>query len=60
MTPTSVIGKKVKRTSGKPFRSGLMENTITDVCIHPAVISELAFTFAEDDSVISVNFCEVV
>ena len=55
----SVIGKKVKRRFGKQFKSGLLENTVTDVIMHPVVIGTFAFKFAEDDSIVATEFCEV-
>lgn len=40
-------GIRVKKHSGKPFKSGLLINTVKDLCINPNT-GKVAFTFNED------------
>lgn len=61
LTDLSTIGKKVKKKSGKPFKSRLKENTVKGLIIHPHFTSRpvIAYTFQEDDSFVSMEQCEV-
>lgn len=52
-----MIGKKVEKKSGKPFKSGLKVNTVKDIIIHPILLTEDAYTFVEDNSFVSVAQC---
>ncbi len=54
------IGLKVKKPSGKPFKSGSKENTVKGVVMHPVLKNILAFTFEEDDSYVECRKCELV
>ena len=56
---SNYIGKKCKKFSSKPFKSGLLENTINGVgCIHcNDGTDKIAFSFVEDDSLVS---CQMV
>ena len=47
---------KVKKKSGKPFKSGLKINTVKDVVKHPILGTE-AFSFEEDDSIVEIKIC---
>lgn len=51
------IGTKVFKPSGKPFKSGKKVNTISGVVDHPYKPGAKAYTFDEDDSVVSVEMC---
>jgi len=51
---------KVKKKSGKPFKSGNKINTVDKMIDHPINKGELAYTFLEDDSYVSVVMCELV
>jgi hypothetical protein len=53
---SEAIGKKVKKFSGKPFKSMFKTNTVKAVVPHP-VTGEESFTFEEDESVVSVKTC---
>lgn len=53
------IDIKVKKKSNKPFKSGNKVNIVNGVIKHPKV-DELAFTFKEDDSYVSIYMCEPV
>ena len=54
------IGKRVhKHKSGKPFKSGLVVNTIKDVIIHP-ILKLPAYTFMEDESYVDCRGCEAI
>lgn len=55
----SFIGKKVMKTSPKPFKSGKKVNTVKDVVEHP-VLKIPAFTFQEDDSVVECRRCVLI
>lgn len=49
-------GIKVVKLSGKPFKSGSLENTVTGITVnrqHPDM--PLAATFTEDDSVVCLT-----
>lgn len=52
---------KVKKKSGKPFKSGLKINTIKgEVMNTQCPLLKAAYTFYEDDSVVNQELCEVV
>jgi len=60
------IGKKVSKTAlhkkpaqPKPFKSGLIKNTIKSLTINPHT-NKLAFTFEEDDSIVDCYICSIV
>lgn len=54
------IGKEVyKDQSGKPFKSGLLFNTVKDVIIHP-ILKIPAYTFFEDESYVECRRCLVL
>ena len=49
---------KVKKKSGKPFKSGLKIATVKDIIDHPLKpTGGDAYTFEEDDSCVSVSQC---
>lgn len=52
-----LIGKKVIKRSGNPFRSGLMANRVRAVIDHPQ-ISKVAFVFVEDTSTVLARRCK--
>lgn len=54
------LGFKVKKKSGKPFKSGLRENTVKDIIKSPYVRGKLVYLFVEDDSMVEVDACEKV
>jgi hypothetical protein len=47
------------RKKKKPFKSGLMINTVKGVINHP-ILNTLAYTFHEDDSYVECKKCIVV
>lgn len=51
---------KVKKKSGKPFKSGNKVNTVKDIVNHPILRGEKAYTFYEDDSYVNVVMCELI
>lgn len=53
------IGKKVTKTSPKPFKSGRKVNTVKGVVEHN-LMKVPAFTFQEDESVVECRRCIVV
>ena len=53
------IGKKVCKESGKPFKSGLKENTVKEIIEHPT-LKIPAFTFVEDESFVECRQCAEV
>lgn len=53
------VGKKVRKTSGKPFKSGLLMNTIKCIVPHPYKDGCLAYGFEEDDSFVEARICEL-
>jgi hypothetical protein len=54
------IGSKVhKHMSGKPFKSGLVVNTIKGVINHPH-LNIPAYTFIEDESYVECRRCEPI
>lgn len=52
------VGRKVAKDSGKPFKSGLKQNTVKTVVPHP-VLNIPAFTFVEDDSMVECRQCHL-
>ena len=58
-----MIGKRVCKSSGKPFKSGSKTNTVKSVVVgglnpnHPDIE---CFTFEEDDSIVESWRCEIV
>jgi len=56
----TLIGKKVKKKSGKPFKSTFWTNTVKNIVDHPYRANTKAFTFVEDDSCVSVEIVEEV
>lgn len=64
---TSSIGKKVKKLSGKPFKSHLKVNTIKGIDYmevpskdKKSTVKRICYTFEEDDSMVSIEMCEVM
>lgn len=55
-----MIGKKVEKYSGKPFKSGNKINTVKSVTEHPYREGKSAYTFEEDDSFVSVEQCKMI
>jgi len=53
----SMIGKRVKKTSPKPFKSGSKVNTVKGIVPHPIMKDLMAFTFEEDDSIVECRKC---
>lgn len=51
-----MIGKRVAKPSGKPFKSGLKVNTVKGVIDHP-ILHVPAFTFVEDESYVNCLYC---
>ena len=52
------VGSRVRKRSGKPFKSRLRVNTVASVVEHlQSPKGGLAFTFVEDDSVVGVDVC---
>ena len=56
---TKVLGEKVEKISGKPFKSGSKIATVKDICVNPNTIL-VAFTFIEDDSIVDAWKCKLV
>ena len=54
----SFIGRKVKKKTGKPFKSTFKVNTVKDLVINPYT-QKIAFTFMEDDSNVECFRCEL-
>jgi hypothetical protein len=58
------IGKKVSKTNlrrdknPKPFKSGLISNTVKNVTVNPNT-GKIAFSFEEDDSIVDCHICEL-
>ena len=48
---------KVRKLSGKPFKSTRQVNTVKDVIDHPHLPGQQAYTFVEDDSYVAVRWC---
>lgn len=55
----AMVGKRVRKLSPKPFKSGSKVNTVKAVVPHP-VLNILAFTFEEDDSIVECRRCVIV
>jgi hypothetical protein len=53
-----MIGTKVIKKSGKPFKSTFKVNTVKGIIPHPILAGEEAYTFEEDDSYVSVVQCK--
>lgn len=60
------VGKRVSKTAlhkkptqPKPFKSGLLKNTVKSLTINPNT-NKPAFTFVEDESVVDCYICAVV
>lgn len=58
-TVKDVVGKKVRKKSGKPFKSTYKVNTVKGVIAHP-ILGREAYVFEEDDSYVSAELCELV
>lgn len=52
------VGKRVYKSSSKPFKSGSKINTVLAVIDHP-VMGTPAFTFEEDASVVECRNCRL-
>lgn len=57
--PQDVIGKRIEKKSGKPFKSRLKINTVKGIAPHPVFPDRQAFTFEEDDSLVLVSMCQL-
>lgn len=55
----SWIGKRVRKITGKPFKSTFKINTVIGVCVHEHR-PVLAFRFKEDASHVSCETCVLV
>jgi len=56
---SGLIGQRVEKLSGKPFKSGSKINTVSGVVDHPLKPGGgLAFMFHEDDSVVAAEICK--
>lgn len=55
---SALIGQKVRKTSGHPFKSGSKINTVKGVIDHPQLPGKPAFTFEEDDSYVRTSICK--
>lgn len=56
----TVFGKKIQKTSKKPFKSGLMVGTVEAICTSlydPK--KRLAYVLQEDSSIVNVEMCQV-
>ena len=51
-----LIGQKVRKISGKPFKSGSKINTVSKITENPNT-NNLAFSFLEDESLVDVYQC---
>lgn len=53
---------KVKKKSGKPFKSGLKVNTVKGIVNNPNITWRecKAYTFLEDDTCVNIQICETV
>lgn len=51
---------KVRKISGKPFKSTLKVNTVKSEVDHPFLPGKRGYIFEEDDSVVRVSYCEEV
>jgi hypothetical protein len=57
LTNEQMVGMRVKKPSGKPFKSGNKINTVKEIVDHPNREGVKAFSFYEDDSVVDCNTC---
>lgn len=55
----SLIGLKVRKKTGKPFKSTFKVNTIKGIVKHD-ITKLYAYTFEEDDSTVEVRCCKIV
>jgi hypothetical protein len=53
----NLIGIKVEKVSRKPFKSGLLVNTVKGYSTNPYT-GKLCFTFEEDDSAVECFRCQ--
>ena len=53
------IGKRVKKSSNRPFKSTFWINTVNGVINHPT-LNIPAYTFVEDESYVECRRCNVV
>lgn len=53
------VGKTIMKKSAKPFKSGFKMNTVAGITINPNT-SKLAFSFAEDQSVVDCDYCRLL
>ena len=57
------VGTRVKKLSGKPFKSTYKVNTVKSIVESPYKIDKttgkgvLSYTFVEDDSIVSYKMC---
>ncbi len=56
----NMIGRRVSKTSWKPFASGNTINTVKSIVQHKHLPDELAFQFEEDDSQVECRRCILV
>lgn len=54
----SFIGQKVRKVSGKPFKSRFLEATVERVVLHPFT-NRPAFLLVEDQTVVEAGQCEL-
>lgn len=59
MKKKDLIGKKVQKLSGKPFKSGFKVNTIKAFVVNPNTYLP-AYLFEEDDSTVDMRTCEII
>lgn len=52
----TMIGKVVRKRSGKPFKSREKHNTVTGITVAP-ITQNAGFTFIEDDSIVECWRC---
>lgn len=53
------IGDAVRKTSGKPFKSGHKVNIVSGITTNPNT-GRPAFTFEDDDSIVDCWICDKV
>lgn len=61
------IGKKCRKLSNKPFKSGFKVNTIKGVSFmevpskdKKSAIKRVCYSFVEDNSIVSANICCII
>jgi len=54
------IGRRVRKRSVRPFKSGQRSNTVKGIIEHPILKGKPAFTFNEDDSFVGCDVCRLV